>query len=507
MTPYTFVPGPNTNSTWQGRPVFELLAGEVYLLEVAELFQEAGSVKFARRPVNDAIENAISLPGISTNIALDIKLLRREENEPGSVASVWYTWQSPGDGYIRLTKYAYVFAEQDLTNAVGFLQEALPSLIYPVAAGAKYFIGFAAQYPDEAPEVAEFKFLPPPANDRVAFAQDLRGTDVSVPFNFFAVETYPVEVNLGSTNGIGPLWWRWISPRNGAVSLKVETSAWAIRGRAQLCVREGTNIVRLLPKTSRYGEWYEVQASKEYFIAVERVADWPWSWQPNPWELVPMTLHLRLLWPPANDQFANAQVIGGDVLIRGRTHFATAEPAEPAHNGYPPAQSVWYRWTPSQDSTAYVKYSSAEPDTPAFRSFAVYQGSDIQNLSLVRRTPALQSPWLGLRFDAQAGTEYIIAVDGRAGTEDFTLAIETEPVPLEILATELVNGTITFDVPKALNTPITIQRSSDLKWWWNYETYPPNHPGPFTVSLDDSDPHAFFRVVAGFGSASDFREP
>ena len=516
LSPYAVVYGPNTNSTWQERPVFELASGGVYLLEVSQLFQESGSVKFVPRPINDAIENAITLPATGTNIVLNIKLLRREENEPGSSASAWYRWESPGDGYIRLTKYASVFKEGDLTNAIEYIPEAIPSLVYHVTGGTKYFLGFREQYPDEPTEVVDFKFLSPPENNRIADAKLLRGTDLSVSFNFFAVETEPVEVSLGSTNAIGPIWWKWRSPRNGALRLSVNAGeqsgpplpgAASIRGRAQLCRLEGTNMVRVPVRRSRYAEWYEVEVNKEYFIAVERVADWPGSGQPNRWELVRMTLHVELLWPPSNDQFANAENIAGDVLVRGRTHFATAEPAEPWHNGFPAAQTVWYRWTASRDSTVYVKYSSGEPNTQALRSFAVYRGTSLHNLSLVRRTPPLQIPWLGARFDAQAGVEYVIVVDGRAGTEDFTLAIETEPLPFEILISQVVDGTIVFDVPKVLNTPITIEYSSDLKWWMNYYTYPPNHPGPFSFPVDDLQEHVFYRVVAGFGHLSDVGMP
>ena len=507
LNPYTFVPGPNTNSTWQDRPVFELAAGGVYLLEVSQLFQESGSVKFVPRPINDAIENAIVLPSPGTNIAVNIKLLRHEENEPGSIASAWYRWQSPGDGYIRLTKYAYVYGENDLTNSIGFIQEALPAMVYPVTAGTKYFIGFAEQYPDEPSETVEFNFLADPDHDRIAFAKELRSMDLTLSFNFFAVETEPKEVSLGSTNAIGPLWWKWRSPANGALVLTVDAEPPPRRGRAQLCVLQGTNIVRVAAQRSRYAEWYEVQAGKEYFIAVERVADFPWSWEPSPWEFVPMTLHLRLLSPPGNDHFAAAERVTENVLVHGRTHFATAEPTEPWHNGFPAAQSVWYKWTAPLDATAYVKYSSAKPADYALRSFAVYRGSDYGNLSLVRRTPALQIPWLGLRFDAEAGAEYFIVVDGRAGTEDFTLAIETEALPFEILGSQAVNGAIVFQLPSILNTPITIERSSDLKWWMNYQTYPPNYPGPFSVPIDESEGQVFYRIAAGFGYLSDVGQP
>ena len=50
--------------------------------------------------------------------------------------------------------------------------------------------------------------------------------------------------------------------------------------------------------------------------------------------------------PPANDNFANEQVISGETgSTSGNNAEATAEPGEPSHTGWDAAYSVWYRWT------------------------------------------------------------------------------------------------------------------------------------------------------------------
>ena len=54
---------------------------------------------------------------------------------------------------------------------------------------------------------------------------------------------------------------------------------------------------------------------------------------------------------PANDDFADAQVLDGSlpITVNGNTGDATTEPGEPDHSGNPAdGASVWYRWTPAE---------------------------------------------------------------------------------------------------------------------------------------------------------------
>src|SRR5690606_33977356 len=50
--------------------------------------------------------------------------------------------------------------------------------------------------------------------------------------------------------------------------------------------------------------------------------------------------------PPANDDFADAEVVAGDTgSAEGKLYHATLEPGEPEHDGVATGASVWYRWT------------------------------------------------------------------------------------------------------------------------------------------------------------------
>lgn len=50
--------------------------------------------------------------------------------------------------------------------------------------------------------------------------------------------------------------------------------------------------------------------------------------------------------PPANDNFANAEIINGIQIHLVRTNVeATKKPNEPNHANNPDSKSVWFKWT------------------------------------------------------------------------------------------------------------------------------------------------------------------
>ncbi len=111
--------------------------------------------------------------------------------------------------------------------------------------------------------------------------------------------------------------------------------------------------------------------------------------------------------PPSNDNFTNASaILEIDVTSPGDNQFATSEPGEPNHGGYPPGASVWWTWTTPSigDATvAVTNYSGAE-------TLAIYAGTNLSQLSVVAsNTWAVGGP-LSVHFAATNGTVYEIAV-------------------------------------------------------------------------------------------------
>lgn len=113
--------------------------------------------------------------------------------------------------------------------------------------------------------------------------------------------------------------------------------------------------------------------------------------------------------PPANDNFANAQVISGDSgAVQGSNLAATKEPGEPIHGGNAGGKSVWYRWTaPSTGVWQFDTIGSA-----FHTELAAYSGTTLGDLAVVARSDDPAATNSIVKFVAVSGTTYQIAVDG-----------------------------------------------------------------------------------------------
>ncbi|HYV31089.1 MAG TPA: peptidase S8, partial [Candidatus Binatia bacterium] len=80
---------------------------------------------------------------------------------------------------------------------------------------------------------------------------------------------------------------------------------------------------------------------------------------------------------PANDNFANAEVIVGDTgTVSGSSLDATVEPGEPRHFGTGGA-SIWYRWTATNSGLATFDTIGSEFDTV----LVAYAGTNLASLT------------------------------------------------------------------------------------------------------------------------------
>ena len=115
---------------------------------------------------------------------------------------------------------------------------------------------------------------------------------------------------------------------------------------------------------------------------------------------------------PANDNFANAQIISGSAItVSGSNVGATAEPNEPEHDFETPRASVWYRWTPSQSGYATVTTAGSDFDTIV----AIYRGSSLLTLTSVASNDDEGGMTSKVSFVVTAGVIYYIAIDGYSG--------------------------------------------------------------------------------------------
>jgi Carboxypeptidase regulatory-like domain len=131
---------------------------------------------------------------------------------------------------------------------------------------------------------------------------------------------------------------------------------------------------------------------------------------------------------PANDDFANAQVLTGvPVTASGSNIGATKETGEPSPAGRPGENSVWYSWTSAEDG-----YAEADPAGSSFDTvIGVYTGSAVDDLTEVVSVDDAGGSEQGRAvFAVTAGTTYMVLIHGyedASGAVELRMASSTAP--------------------------------------------------------------------------------
>jgi CSLREA domain-containing protein len=180
---------------------------------------------------------------------------------------------------------------------------------------------------------------------------------------------------------------------------------------------------------------------------------------------------VRVQTAPANDDFANATVLGADAgsLTTETNVDASAESGEPNHNGLAgtPARSVWYQWTPSVDGVAVFGITVPPVPNDWDMVLAAYTGSAVDDLTEVAAKSA-SAYSLVLQFEVAAGTTYHLAVDGHDSGEygnfDFTWVTHVAP-----LNDDFANATVLGADAGSL--------TGGSNEWATAESGEPNHDG------------------------------
>jgi Ca2+-binding RTX toxin-like protein len=147
---------------------------------------------------------------------------------------------------------------------------------------------------------------------------------------------------------------------------------------------------------------------------------------------------VALGYPQANDSFSAAEVIEGTPgSTFGESFKATKEAGEPVHAGNPGGASLWYRWVAPENGEFAFATEGFDFDT----LLAVYTGTGVAALTEI----ASNDDWIRfdsrVAFDAIAGTEYRVAVDGYAGsTGGFSLSWMRTPVGDEFADAVAIDG-------------------------------------------------------------------
>nr|MDQ3724780.1 hypothetical protein [Actinomycetota bacterium] len=145
--------------------------------------------------------------------------------------------------------------------------------------------------------------------------------------------------------------------------------------------------------------------------------------------------------PPANDDFADREVLSGALPIEiTRSNVeATKEEGEYFPTIGAAGHSIWFEW--EAPSTEFISIGTCGTEFPTL--IGIFTGTELTNLTSVTNGNASEGPdcldaQRQYTFKATAGTKYVIAVDGDSFTGPETIPVQTEgEIALRIMSTPI----------------------------------------------------------------------
>ncbi|MEW6156073.1 MAG: immunoglobulin domain-containing protein [Verrucomicrobiota bacterium] len=425
------------------RLFFRATEGVTYQIAVAGLKDADGTVavgniqlNLVQAPDNDYFVNALEFPPGETTVYDNIAGATIEPGEPSHAGnpggqSVWWSWVAPNDGtYVLDTQGSLVdtvlgvytgatisslmvVAEDDNRSHAGI------SLVKFFAVGGTiyHFVvdGHLATN-DAAAGLVVLNLNPSFAlNDDFAERTTLSGQTNQVTGSNLGASKELGEPNHAGNAGGHSIWWTWTAPITGPVLVTTRDSTFD----TTLAIYTGTQLASLTliaendDRDVPAGDHASaVQflgiAGKTYQIAVDgyRLSDGTVA-------VGTVVLSVFQRTPPqlgGNDLFVNRfPIVGQTNTVIGVNTNASREVGEPDHAGNDGGRSVWWSWVAPASTPVTIGTFESNFDT----ILAVYVGTRVDALTLVAEDKrSAGNGRSSVTFEAVAGTEYQIVVDG-----------------------------------------------------------------------------------------------
>ncbi len=242
-----------------------------------------------------------------------------------------------------------------------------------------------------------------PANDNFAAAQTLPGQAGRVTGNNNNATKETGEPNHAGGARLFSVWYRWTPTISSTANFTTAGSNFD----TILAVYRGSRVNALTEVVSNDDTRTSVtsavtfasQANTTYYIAVD-------SFSTTTGNIV-LNYDARI--PPANDNFANSQLLTGTSgSVTGNNEAATKETGEPNHAGTLGTSSIWYRYRPASAGILTVTTAGSAIDTV----LATYLGLSVSTLTGVKSNDEVSESdsTSAVTFPVQAETTYYIAV-------------------------------------------------------------------------------------------------
>jgi hypothetical protein len=474
---------------------------------------------------NDLFVNRLNFAPFVTQVLDSNFGASKEPGEPNHAdftggKSVWWSWIAPSNGLYQLDTTGSSFdtllsvysgasvsnltlvADSDGDPADNYFNS---KLTFSATAGIEY--SFAIDGKNGASGSVVLNLVPAPLaalpNDRFANRIGFGGYQRSFTVDTSSGTKEQGEPNHASNPGGRSAWWSWRAPADGQCSVVAVGRTFD----PILAVYRGTNLTELLPVAANNGDpatpltarvTFQVKAGLSYEIALDSFAG-------NGAAVGgagTLTLTLTPDLPPgANDNFANrAQISGTNVTVTGVNTNASKEAGEPNHAGNRGGKSIWWRWVAPVSSPVTIDtIGSMDIDgtNNLDTTLGVYTGSRVDSLTLIAGDDQGLPNAAIVTFNAVAGTEYQIAVDGygdTSGTAQGAIVLNLHQYPTGPLianddfkdATPISAGEpgwtgATLGATREVGEPPHMGQADGHSAWWSFEATQ-NGPMRFTTS-------------------------
>jgi hypothetical protein len=377
-------------------------------------------------PTNDAFAAAIPVSGSSGTITDTLEAATREQLEPRhGTASIWYRWTAPSTGLVtfdscgssgswaKLAVYTgAALGSLNLVAEEGTTCDRGETVFFTARAGTTYSIaalgsgvGLRLDWHYGGPALT---LVHDHLADPRGFGRD-GGLDRAL--NVGATKEAGEPSHAGNAGGKS-VWYRFEAIDAGDMTLETAGSGFdtllaAYRMPKNVPVTMA-NLQLLAANDDAAGGTssrvtFRTEPNELYYFAIDGKSGESGSYVVNG----------RFHEVPGNDNFPFGINLGGrNGSLTADSAVATRQANEPQHAGQAGGRSVWYRWTSHEPGPMVFDTSGSSFDTV----LAAYTGSQLGSLTAVAGNDDEGGRQTShIAFNAVAGVDYWIAVDGKSG--------------------------------------------------------------------------------------------
>ena len=523
---------------------FRAAAGVSYQIAVAG-FRDANStvavgsilLNLAQAPDNDYFTHRLAFPlGVArvrdNNVGTTKEPAERNHAFNAGGKSVWWSWVAPSNGLYRLDTTGSSFdtllavytgsalnaltlvGEHDGNPADNFFVSRVQ---FQAVGGTEYQFavdGYQGASGDVVlnlgPVVAGGGGIA--ANDNFAQRIAFLGQTNRVTASTVGATKETSEPNHGGNVGGHSVWWAWIAPITGPVTLSTTNSSFD----TTLAAYAGTSLdaLTLVAGNDDLDAAFGVYQSRVTFPAVAGVA---YQIAVDGHGSATGAVVLTLTQPTpevvgGNDLFADRFLITGQTnTVVGANTNATKEAGEPNHAGNRGGRSIWWRWVAPASTPVTIDMVGSSFDT----LLAVYAGTEVNALTMMAADHLGSVNGSTVTFLPIAGVEYQIAVDGfhdgiatargavtlnvrqypsgsLIGNDDFENATPISPQFLAVFGANI-------GASRQENEPAHAGLRQGASAWWAWTALT---DGPVTITTEGSEFDTVLGVYTGASLAS-----